>query len=101
MIERDGAVIRKHCSASPDEVQAAIKAHQEREREAEALTLGMGLQSDMQREARANHRRLLLRGEWDARHHEREARALIKSVIADPEASAAAKQAAGLSDVSQ
>jgi hypothetical protein len=40
VIERDGAVIRKHCSASPHEVQAAIRKYKKRADEAEALSSG-------------------------------------------------------------
>ena len=36
-IERDGAIIKKHCDASPDEIQAAIKTFQKRLRDVRAL----------------------------------------------------------------
>jgi hypothetical protein len=39
VIERDGSVIRKHCSAPPEEVQAAIRKYKKRTDEAEALSL--------------------------------------------------------------
>jgi hypothetical protein len=43
MIEKDGGVIKKHCTATPDEIQAAIKAHKEELRDAEAFALGAEL----------------------------------------------------------
>jgi hypothetical protein len=79
MVERDGAVIRKHCSASPEEVQAAIKVYRERESKAEALILGLEFADVQRREARAALRRLRIRGEWDARRQEREWRATIEA----------------------
>ena len=39
-IEREGAIIKKHCDASPGEIQAAIKAFQKQLAEAEMLMLG-------------------------------------------------------------
>ena len=39
-IEREGAIIKKHCSASADETQAAIKAYQKKLEEARALIVG-------------------------------------------------------------
>ena len=41
IIQKDGAAIKKHCSATPDEVQAAIRAFKEKFHEAEALSLGL------------------------------------------------------------
>jgi hypothetical protein len=40
-IGRDGVVIKKHCTATPDEIQAAIKAFQKKHHDAECLVLGM------------------------------------------------------------
>jgi hypothetical protein len=40
-IEKSGAVIRKHCTATPDEIQAAIKAYKKKLRDAESLVLGL------------------------------------------------------------
>jgi hypothetical protein len=39
-IQKDGSAIKKHCSATPDEVQAAIRAFKEKFHEAETLGLG-------------------------------------------------------------
>ena len=39
-IEREGAIIKKHCGASPDEIQAAIKAYQKKLERARAMVLG-------------------------------------------------------------
>ena len=39
-IARDGAIIKKHCDASPDEIQTAIKAFQKKLEVAEMLMLG-------------------------------------------------------------
>jgi hypothetical protein len=58
-IQKDGAVIKKHCSATPDEVQAAIRAFKEKFHEAEAMSLGMefGLREQL-KEVKAKLRRL-------------------------------------------
>jgi hypothetical protein len=40
-IAKDGAIIKKHCTATPDEIQAAIKAYKAELSRAEALTLGL------------------------------------------------------------
>ena len=39
-IQKDGAVIQKHCDASPDEVQAAIRRYKKELAEAEAMMVG-------------------------------------------------------------
>ncbi len=39
-IERDGAIVKKHCGASPEQIQAAIKAFQKELDRARALVLG-------------------------------------------------------------
>jgi hypothetical protein len=54
-IQKDGAVIKKHCSATPDEVQAAIRAFKEKFHEAEVMSLGAEF---MLKEAKAKRRRL-------------------------------------------
>jgi hypothetical protein len=61
VIERDGTVIRKHCSASPEEVQAAIRKYKKRVHDAECSALGIefGLKQHL-KTARAG-RRLSLR----------------------------------------
>lgn len=62
-IQKDGAVIKRHCLASPDKVQAAIKAYQARYREAEAAMLGTEVMFRMQRtKVGANLRRLRIHG---------------------------------------
>jgi hypothetical protein len=59
VIQKDGAVIRKHCTATADEVQAAIHAYKQRHRDAEVLVLGMELmQREKFKKARAKLRRL-------------------------------------------
>ena len=40
-IERDGAIIKKYCNATSEEVEAAIAAYKTKHRDAEALVLGM------------------------------------------------------------
>jgi hypothetical protein len=59
VIQRDGVVIKKHCTATPDEIQQAIQAYKKRLHEAECLALGMafGMPSRL-REAKATRRRL-------------------------------------------
>jgi hypothetical protein len=58
-IARDGVVIKKHCTATSDEIQAAIRAYKEELQNAEALALGAGLSRIMMgREAKAKLRRL-------------------------------------------
>ncbi len=39
-IQNDGAVIRKHCDASPTEVQAAIRKYKKKLEEADLVVLG-------------------------------------------------------------
>jgi hypothetical protein len=41
MIEREGAVIKKHCTATPEQIQTAIKTFQKKHYDAECLILGM------------------------------------------------------------
>jgi hypothetical protein len=40
-IEKEGAIIKKHCTASSDEIQAAIRAYKTELRDAEALVFGL------------------------------------------------------------
>jgi hypothetical protein len=58
-IKKDGAVIQKHCEASQDEIQAAIRTHKESLERAESLALGFefGLE-----QAKRDLRRLSLGG---------------------------------------
>ena len=39
-IRKDGAAIKKHCAATPNEIQAAIRAYKQKLHDAEALVLG-------------------------------------------------------------
>ena len=52
-------VIKKHCSATPDQIQAAIKAYKQKQDDAEALVVGMeySLRESL-KEAKAKLRRL-------------------------------------------
>jgi hypothetical protein len=43
-IQKDGVLIKKHCSATPDEVQAAIQAYKQKHYDAECLVVGMKFQ---------------------------------------------------------
>jgi hypothetical protein len=58
-IQRDGVVIKKHCSATSSQIQAAIKAFRQKQHDAETLALGMeyGLRQSL-REAKAKLRQL-------------------------------------------
>jgi hypothetical protein len=59
VIQKDGAVIKKHCTATPDEIQAAIKAHQKERHDADCLVLGLEWTLKEQlKEAKATLRRL-------------------------------------------
>jgi hypothetical protein len=60
IIQKDGVAIKKHCSATADEIQAAIQAYRAKQSDVEALVLGMeyGLQIQL-KEAKAQLRRLL------------------------------------------
>ena len=40
-IQQDGAVIKKHCTAAPDEIQAAIKAHKREQQGRRSVGLGI------------------------------------------------------------
>ena len=40
-IAKDGAAIKKHCDASPAEIQAAIRKYKKALRDSEALTAGL------------------------------------------------------------
>ena len=58
-IQKDGVVIKQHCSATPDQIQKAIKAYKQKRSDAEALALGMEYVARSQlKEAKANLRRL-------------------------------------------
>jgi hypothetical protein len=58
-IQKDGAIIKHHCNATPDEIQTAIRAHKQKHHEAEALVLGLEIGLNLQiREAKAALRRL-------------------------------------------
>jgi hypothetical protein len=60
VIQKAGAVIKQHCSATPDEVQAAIRAYKKKLKDAESLVLGMEYLREMSiKEAKAKLRRLL------------------------------------------
>jgi hypothetical protein len=54
-IQKDGAAIKKHCTATANDLQAAIRAFKQRYRDAEALVLGTEFS---QRNAKAKFRRL-------------------------------------------
>jgi hypothetical protein len=58
-IQKDGVIIKKHCTATPDQIQDAIRAYREKLRDAEALVVGMnyGLQLRF-KEAKVELRRL-------------------------------------------
>jgi len=59
VIQRDGAAIKKHCCATPEEIQTAIKAFKKRHDDARNLVLGMEMmQGASLRESRAALRRL-------------------------------------------
>jgi hypothetical protein len=55
MIERDGSVVKKHCTSTNSEVQTAIREYKEELNRAEALVLGVEFTA---KEAKANLRRL-------------------------------------------
>jgi hypothetical protein len=58
-IQKDGAVIKKYCSATPEEVQDAIQTFKKQYRDVECLVLGMEfVQGEQRRKARAKLRRL-------------------------------------------
>ena len=59
-IANDGAIIKKHCTAAPDEIQAAIKAYKKELRDAECMVLGLeiNLKGMMLKDAKAKLRRL-------------------------------------------
>jgi hypothetical protein len=57
-IQKDGVLIKKHCSATPDEVQAAIQAYKQKHYDAECLVVGMEFQLQNLKEAKAKLRRL-------------------------------------------
>jgi hypothetical protein len=59
VIEKDGAVIKKHCDASPAEVQAAVQRFQKKFRDAETLNLRLEYAlREQSKEAKAKLRRL-------------------------------------------
>jgi chromosome segregation ATPase len=58
-IQKDGLVIKNHCSATPEQIQAAIKAYKKKRDDAEALVVGMECALQIQlTEAKATLRRL-------------------------------------------
>ncbi len=59
-IQKDGVVIKRRCSATPDEIQAAIRAYKQKLDDAEALAAGMEYAQQVGiKEAKAKLRRLL------------------------------------------
>jgi hypothetical protein len=59
-IQRDGAVIKKHCTATAEEIQTAIKAHKREQHDAECLALGMEfVHKEQIKRAKAKLRRLM------------------------------------------
>jgi hypothetical protein len=58
VIKKDGIVIKKHCDASPAEVQAAIQRFKKEFYEAEALSLGLEYTLQQSKEVKAKLRRL-------------------------------------------
>jgi hypothetical protein len=59
VIQKDGAVTKKHCSATHDEVQEAIRAYKQKLHDAECLVLGMDfVRQESLKEAKAQLRRL-------------------------------------------
>jgi chromosome segregation ATPase len=78
-VEKEGAIIKKHCTASPDEIQAAIRAYKTELRDAEALVFGLELAAnDELKRAKAALRRLS--GNFDQRKWEREFRRLMATL---------------------
>jgi hypothetical protein len=58
-IQKDGVAIKKHCSATPEQIQEAIKAFKQKQHDAECLVLGMDFALQMRlKEAKARLRRL-------------------------------------------
>jgi hypothetical protein len=58
-IQKEGVVIKEHCTATADEVQAAIRAYKQKLHDAEVLALGMEyVQRQQLKEAKAKLRRL-------------------------------------------
>jgi hypothetical protein len=59
-IQRDGAAIKKHCTATAAEIQTAIKAHKREQYDAKCLALGVEYAlKERIREAKAKLRRLM------------------------------------------
>ena len=77
-IQKDGVVIKKNCTASPDEIHAAIQAYKIELREAEGRALGMQLatlQRDGFKRARAALKRL---SPWAERTSDKELMSLAQ-----------------------
>jgi hypothetical protein len=58
VIQRDGAIIKKHCSATPEEIQTAVRAYKEKLTDAEAMVLELELAGAQLKEAKAALRRM-------------------------------------------
>jgi hypothetical protein len=59
-IQRDGVIIKKHCTATAEEIQTAIKAHKREQRDAECLALGIEIAfKEQAKKAKAKLRRLM------------------------------------------
>ena len=59
-IQKDGLAIKKHCTASPDEIQAAVKRYKKKMHEAEYLVSGMEFgMGEQLRKAKAELRRAM------------------------------------------
>jgi len=58
-IEKEGVAVKKHCTAAPEEIQAAIREYKKRHHDAECLVLGMEfINGGHLKEAKAKLRRL-------------------------------------------
>jgi hypothetical protein len=60
-IQKDGPVIKKHCLATANKIQAAIQVYKKELRDAESLVLGMEFMVEQRlKEAKAKLRRLMI-----------------------------------------
>ncbi len=76
-IQKDGGAIKKHCDASPAEVQAAIRRYKKQLDDAETMILGAAFYFDRVKQAKRELRRL---SPFSTRDMERELKQILRDL---------------------
>ena len=76
-IQKDGGAIKKHCDASPAEVQAAIRRYKKQLDDAETMILGAAFYFDRVKQAKRELRRL---SPFSTRDMEKELKQILRDL---------------------